>query len=61
MVSLKLSLREEHGLKGLERMLRRIVGLTREKITRGWRKVHNEEVHSLYSHNIIREIKLRMM
>jgi hypothetical protein len=31
-------------------------------MTGGWRKLHHEEIHNLYSlHNIIRMIKLRRM
>jgi hypothetical protein len=31
-----------------------------DKVTGGWRKLHNEELHKLYSsQNIIRMIKLR--
>jgi hypothetical protein len=31
------------------RALRRIFGPKRDKVTGGWRKLHNEELHSLYS------------
>jgi hypothetical protein len=31
------------------RGLRKIVGAKRDKVTRKWRKIHNEELHSLYS------------
>jgi hypothetical protein len=31
------------------RFLRRIFGPTREKVKRGWRNVHNEELHNFYS------------
>jgi hypothetical protein len=30
-------------------VLRRIFGLKRDKVTGGWRKMHNEELHNLYS------------
>jgi hypothetical protein len=30
-------------------MLRRILGLKRDEVTGGWRKLHNEELHNLYS------------
>jgi hypothetical protein len=30
-------------------VLRRIYGPKREEVTRGWRKVHNEELHNFYS------------
>jgi hypothetical protein len=44
------------------RVLRRIFGPKRDEVTGGWRKVHNEELHSLYSSpNIIRMIKSRRM
>jgi hypothetical protein len=58
-----LTLREEHRLRVFEnRMLRRIFGLKGDKVTGGWRKLHNEELHNLYSLPvIIRMIKLRRM
>jgi hypothetical protein len=31
------------------RMLRRIFGPEREEVTGGWRKLHNEELHNLYT------------
>jgi hypothetical protein len=44
------------------RMLRRIFGPKRDKVTGGWRKLHNEELHNLYSSpSIIRMIKSRRM
>jgi hypothetical protein len=30
------------------RVLRRIFGLKRDEVTRGWRNLHNEELHNLY-------------
>jgi hypothetical protein len=49
--------------EGVEnRVLRRIFGLKRDEVTGGWRKLHNEELHNLYSSpNIIRLIKSRRM
>jgi hypothetical protein len=42
------------------RVLRRIFGPKRDHVTGDWRKVHNEELHNLYSlPNIIRMIKSR--
>jgi hypothetical protein len=42
------------------RVLRRIFGLKRDDVMRGWRKLHNEELHNFYSsRNIIRMIKSR--
>jgi hypothetical protein len=44
------------------RVLRRILGPKRDGVTGGWRKLHNEELHNLYSSSsIIRIIKSRMM
>jgi hypothetical protein len=55
-------LREEHRLRVFEnRVLRRIFGPKREE-DRSWRKLHNDELHSLYSSpNIVRVIKSRRM
>jgi hypothetical protein len=57
-----LTLREEHRLRVFEnRVLRRILGPKRDDVTGEWRKLHSEELHTLYSYpNIIRQIKLRM-
>jgi hypothetical protein len=42
--------------------LRRIFGPKRDEVTGGWRKLHNEEFHNLYSSpSIIRVIKSRKM
>jgi hypothetical protein len=42
--------------------LRRIFGPKRDEVTEGWRKLHNEELHNLYSSpSIIRMIKSRRM
>jgi hypothetical protein len=41
-------------------VLRRILERKREEEEGGWRKLHNEELHNLYSSpNIIRAVKLR--
>jgi hypothetical protein len=57
-----LTLREEHKLRAFEiRVLRRIFGAKRDKLTGGLRKLHNEELHVLHSlPSIIRIVKLRM-
>jgi hypothetical protein len=44
------------------RVLRRIFGPKRDGVMGGWRKLHNEELHNLYSSpSIIRIMKSRMM
>jgi hypothetical protein len=44
----------------LSAMLRRIFGPKRDAVTGGWRKLHNENLHNLYSSpSIIRMIKSR--
>jgi hypothetical protein len=57
-----LTLREEHRPRVFEnRELRRIFGLKREE-DGSWRKLHNDELHILYSSpNIVRAIKSRRM
>jgi hypothetical protein len=52
-----------HRLKVFEnRLLRRIFGLKRAELMGEWRKLHNEELHDLYSlTSIIRMVKLRRM
>jgi GH43 family beta-xylosidase len=46
------------------RMLRRISGLKRDEVTGCWRKLHNEELHSLYSSpsiiRIIKSVRMRL-
>jgi hypothetical protein len=54
---------EEHKLKVFEnRVLRKIFGPKRKEDRLWWRKLHNDELHSLYSSpNIVRVIKSRRM
>ena len=54
-----MTLREEHRLRVFEnKVLRRIFGPKREKVTGEWRKLHFEELHDLCSStNVIRLIK----
>jgi len=43
-------------------VLSRIFGRRRDKVTREWRKLHNEKLNDLYSSpNTVRVIKLRRM
>jgi hypothetical protein len=56
-----LTLREEHRLRVSENSVLRIFGPKREE-DGSWRKLHNDELHSLYSSpNIVRVIKSRRM
>ncbi|KAJ4431941.1 hypothetical protein ANN_20550 [Periplaneta americana] len=58
-----LTLREEHRLRVFEnKVLRKIFGAKRDEVTGEWRKLHNTELHALYSSpNIIRNIKSRRL
>jgi hypothetical protein len=54
-------LREEHRLKFSENRMLRIFGPKREE-DGSWRKLHNDEINSLYSTlNIVKVIKSRRM
>jgi hypothetical protein len=61
--TLSLTLKEEHRLNMFgNRVLKRIFGLRRDKVTGWWRKQHNEEICNFYSSlSIIRIIKSRRM
>jgi hypothetical protein len=56
-------LKEKHRLRVFEnRVLRRIFGPKRDEVMGEWSKLHNEELHDLYSSpSIIRIIKTRRM
>jgi hypothetical protein len=58
-----MKLREERRLRVFgNRVLRRIFGPRRDEVTGGWRKLHNEELHNLYSSpSIIKMVKSRWM
>ncbi|KAJ4445390.1 hypothetical protein ANN_07195 [Periplaneta americana] len=58
-----LTLREEHRLRVFEnKVLRKIFGAKRDEVTGEWRKLHNTELHALYSSpDIIRTITSRRL
>ncbi|KAJ4449040.1 hypothetical protein ANN_00434 [Periplaneta americana] len=59
-----LTLREEQELRVFEnKVLRKIFGAKRDEVTGEWRKLHNTELHALYSSSpdIIRNIKSRRL
>jgi hypothetical protein len=58
-----LTLREKHRSRVFEKkVIRRIFWLKRNEVIGDWRKLHNEELHNLYSLlRIITIIKLRKM
>jgi hypothetical protein len=58
-----LTLREEFRLRVLEnRVLRRIFGPKRKEVAGGWEKLHNKELHNVYSSSYVtRVIKSRRM
>jgi hypothetical protein len=57
-----LTSREEQRLRVFENRVLRIFGPKRDEVTGGWRKLHNEELHNLYSSpSISRMIKSRRM
>jgi hypothetical protein len=51
--------KKEHKLRVVEnRVLRRIFGRKSDGATGGWRKLHNEELHNLYSSPSIIRIRV---
>ena len=58
-----LTLREEQSLRVFEnKVVRKIFGAKRDEITGEWRKLHNAELHALYSSpNNIRNLKSRRL
>jgi hypothetical protein len=58
-----MTLREEHRLRVFEnRVLKRIFGPKRDEVTGGLRKLHNVELHNLYSSpSLTRMINSRRM
>jgi hypothetical protein len=58
-----VTLREKRRLRVFEnKVLRRIFGPKKDKLTREWRRLHNKELYALYSSpNIIRVSKPRRM
>ncbi|KAJ4437329.1 hypothetical protein ANN_17467 [Periplaneta americana] len=62
-LSWTLILSEEHRLTVFEnKVLRKIFGAKRDEVTGEWRKLHNAELHALYSSpDVIRNIKSRRL
>ena len=58
-----VTLREEHRLRVFEnKVFRKIFGAKKDEITEQWRKLHNAELHALYSSpNTIRSLKSRRL
>jgi hypothetical protein len=57
-----LTIREEHGLRVFENRVLGILGPKTDEVTGGWRNLHDEELHNLYSSpSIITMIKSRKM
>ncbi|KAJ4442298.1 hypothetical protein ANN_12166 [Periplaneta americana] len=58
-----LTVREEQRLRVFEnKVLRKIFGAKRDEVTGEWRKLHNAELHALYSSpDMIRDIKSRRL
>jgi hypothetical protein len=57
-----LTVRKEHKLRVFENRVMRIFGPKRDGVTGGWIKLHNEELHNVYSSpSIIRIIKSTRM
>jgi hypothetical protein len=57
-----LTLKREHKLRVSENRVPRTFGPKRDKVTGGWRKLHNEELRDMYSSpSVIRMIKSRRM
>ena len=57
-----LTLRKEHKLCVFDsRVLERIFGPIRDEVKGEWRRLHNKELYTLYSSDIIRVIKSRRL
>jgi hypothetical protein len=57
-----LALKEEHRLRVFKNTVLRIFGPKRDEVIGGWRKLHNEELHNLYSSpTVITIIKSKRM
>jgi hypothetical protein len=61
-ISFSRGQQHEDLFTNLRLRLRRIFGPKRNEVIRDWRKLHNEELHNLYSSpNVIRMVKSRRM
>jgi hypothetical protein len=55
-----LTLKEEHRLRLFENMvLRRIISPKSGEVLGGWKRMHNEELHNLYSSPMIKTRRRR--
>jgi hypothetical protein len=55
-----LTLKEKLGQKAFDNNVLRICGPKIDEVVGGWKKLHNEELHNLYSsQNVIKMIKSR--
>jgi hypothetical protein len=53
-----VALRDEHELRVIQnRVLREILGSKGKEVLRDWKRLDNEELHDLYSPNVIRARK----
>jgi len=59
---LSVALRDERELRAIENMkLREILGSKGKEVLRDWKRLDDEEIHDLYSPNVIWVRKLRWM
>jgi hypothetical protein len=49
-----VTLKEEHRLRGFGKgVLKSILGPNREEVAGGWKRLHNEELHTLYQISLL--------
>jgi hypothetical protein len=52
-VKLSFTQREEHRFKNENWVLRRIFGPKEKEVAGGWRRLHNEELHKIYTPHVV--------